>query len=54
MKVSNLGAKLLDILPQNIKKAESIQDFKKKIKFWTPLNSPCKSCKTYIANVGYV
>ena len=26
---SNLGAKLWDILPQNIKKAESLQEFRK-------------------------
>ena len=52
--VSNLGAKLWDILPENIKKAESLQEFKNKIKYWTPLNCPCKLCKTYIANVGYV
>ena len=36
--VLNLGAKLWDILPEDIKKAESLQDFKNKIKFWTPLN----------------
>ena len=52
--VSNLGAKLWNILPENIKIAESIQDFKKKIKFWTPLNCPCRLCKTYLANLGFV
>ena len=48
--VSNLGAKLWDILSENIKKAQSLEEFKKKIKFWTPLNCPCKLCKTYIAS----
>ena len=52
--VSNLGAKLWDILPETIKKAETLQDFKKKTKSWTPLNCPCKLCKTYIASVDYV
>ena len=52
--VSNLGAKVWYILLENIKKAESLQEFKNKIKYWTPLNCPCKLCKTYIANVGYV
>ena len=52
--VSNLGAKLWNILPENVKKAESLQDFKEKIRFWTPLYCPCKLCKTYMANVGYV
>ena len=31
--VSNLGAKLWDNLPENIKKAESLEEFKKKRKF---------------------
>ena len=50
--VLNLGAKVWDILPENIKKAESLQGFKNKIKFWTPFNCLCTLCKTYIANVG--
>ena len=53
-KVANLGAKLWDVLPENIIKAESLQEFKTKLKFWTPLNCLCKLCKTYIGNVGYV
>ena len=44
--VLKLGAKLWDILPGNTKKAEYLQGFKKKINFWTPLNCPCKLCKT--------
>ena len=31
--VLKVVAKLWDILPENLKKAESLQDFKKKIKF---------------------
>ena len=52
--VSNVGAKFWDILLENIQKAESLQNFKNKINFWTPLNCPCKVCKKFIANVGYV
>ena len=48
------GAKLWDTLPENITKHKSLQEFENKIKYWTPLNYPCKLCKTYIANVGYV
>ena len=43
--VSNLEAKLWEILSKNIKKAESLQDFKNEIKFWTPLKCPCKLYK---------
>ena len=52
--VSNLGAKLWDILPENIKRTESLQDFKNKIKLWTLLHFPCKLCTIYVANVGDV
>ena len=51
---SNLGTKLWDILQENIKKAESLQDLKKKTKSWTPLNFLFKLCETYIDNIGYV
>ena len=36
--VLNLGTNLLDVLPEYLKKAESPQDFKNKIKCWTRLN----------------
>ena len=52
--VSNSWVRLWVILPENIEKAEYLQEFKKKIKFWTPLDCPCKLCKAYIANVGYI
>ena len=51
---SNLGEKAWNILSENIKKAESLQEFKKEKNFWTPLNCPCKLHRTYIANVGFV
>ena len=37
LRVSNLGAKLYDILPENVKKTQYLQDFEKKTKFWTQL-----------------
>ena len=48
------GGKTLGCPTWNIIKAESLQEFKMKLKFWTPLNCLCKLCKTYIGNVGYV
>ena len=52
--VSNLSTKIRDILPENIKKADSLKDFKNKIKISLLINCLCKLCKTYVANVGYV
>ena len=49
--VSNIQSKLCDILPENIRKAEYLHEFKNKIKYWTLLNCPSKLSQTYIANV---
>ena len=49
--VFNIQSKLCDILPENIRKAEYLHEFKNKIKYWTPLNYPTKLSQTYIANV---
>ena len=52
--VSNLGAKLWNLLPREIKNSFSITVFKNKIRKWTPEKCPCKLCQTYIKNVGYI
>ena len=49
--VSNIQSKLCDILPENIRKAEYLHEFKNKLKYWTPLNCQSKLCQTHIANV---
>ena len=41
------------MLPDNLKTCESLAEFKNRIKSWTPINCPCKLCKTYVAGVGY-
>ena len=51
---SSIQAKLRDILPKSIKCDESFLGFKNKIKVWTLINCPCKLCKIYVANVGYL
>ena len=33
---------------------ESLADFKGKIKTWVPENCPCRFCKTYIHQVGFI
>ena len=49
--VLNLGAKLWDILLENIKKLNLLRILKRK---QDSFNNPCKLCKTCIANVGCV
>ena len=45
---------LWNLVPTEIKDALSLSIFKEKIKSWYCDNCPCRLCKTYIANVGFV
>ena len=52
--VSNLGAKIWPLLPEEFKSASSLQVFKNKLKEWKPTSCPCRLCKTYIQYVGFI
>ena len=52
--LSYLGPKLWNVVPNEYKTIESLEDFKAKIKTWVPENRPCKLCKTYIYQVGFI
>ena len=52
--IINLGEKLWNMVPENIKSSESLNVFKFKIKYWTPNHCPCRICKTYIGQVGFI
>ena len=52
--ISNLGAKIWDLLPEEIKNASSLSVFKTKIKKWIPKKCPCKLCQTYIKNISFI
>ena len=49
--VSFSGPKKWDILPKEIKNSETLNAFKAKIKNWVP---PCRLCKTYVSQVGFI
>ena len=51
---SYLGPKIWEQIAIEIKNKDSLISFKKEIKKWKPLNCPCRLCKTYIANVGFI
>ena len=46
--------KLWDHLPSEIKSAQSLLLFKSKIKKWSLQNCPCRLCKTYVPNLGFL
>ena len=52
--VKFLGPKIWTIVPQNIKNCKSWQEFKKLIKVWKPKDCPCRTCKKYVANIGFI
>ena len=43
-----------NMVPQSMKEIANIDDFKKCIKTWIPINCPCRLCKDYMPNLGFV
>ena len=52
--VSSLDPKIWALLPKEIKNAENLNIFKNKVKSWKPIECPCRLCKVYIQNLGYI
>ena len=51
---SYLGHKSWNLVLNEYKTIESLADFKAKIKIWVPENCPCRLCKTYIHQIGFI
>ena len=49
-----LGAKIWELIPENIKSFEPVDIFKSKIKKWVPEICPCRLCRTYVNQAGFV
>ena len=49
-----LGPKLWNRLPNNYKSAVSLSEFKYKIRNWKCDNCPCRLCKKYIPQLGFI
>ena len=52
--ISSLAHKIWELIPSDIGSANSLGIFKEKIKFWATDKCPCRLCKTYIGNVGFI
>ena len=48
------GQKTWQLLPGSIKNSNSLNEFKAKIKNWTPIGCSCRLCKTYVHNLGFI
>ena len=52
--VSFLGRRIWHMLPASIRNIDSIAAFKNAIKKWKPENFPCRLCKVYVENIGFI
>ena len=52
--LSFLGPKIWDLVPLELKQLESLEVFKLKIKKWIPFECPCRLCRTYMQQVGFL
>ena len=49
-----LGPKIWESIPANIKEGDIIECFKSGVKKWKPESCPCRFCKTYLQQKGYI
>ena len=52
--VSYLAPKIWEQIPTEIRNCKTLNLFKVKIKTWVPAKCPCRLCKVYVSNVGYI
>ena len=49
-----MGAVPVSKLTKRYKNSDRLNIFKLKIKQWTPNNCPCRICRYFIKNLGYI
>ena len=52
--MSFLEPVIWDLVPKELKDIGNLEALKKAIKKWPPEECPCKICKDYISNVGFI
>ena len=52
--ISYLGPLIWQLVPSEFKDLNTVSAFKATIKKWKPNNCPCRLCKTYTGNVGFI
>ena len=52
--ISSLGPNLWKLIPDKIKHASTLSDFKAKIKSWTITSCPYRLCKIFVKDLGFV
>ena len=52
--ISYFGSVIWSSIPSEIRKSSPYQIFRSEIKRWRPTNCPCRLCKNYIGNFGFI
>ena len=52
--ISYFGSVIWNSIPAEYRGINSFQVFKSEIKAWRPTNCPCRLCKNYKENLGFV
>ena len=54
LSVRYLGSKLWEIIPAYTKELDTTDKFTIAIKNWKPEFCPCRLCRVYLQNIGYL
>ena len=52
--LSNVGPKIWDLVPKELKELSNLSAFKKAIEKWETQNCPCRICKKYLKNLDFI
>ena len=52
--LTNLGAKIWNLLPNEYKELKSLSTFKSRISNWVTDECSCRMCKNYVAKIGFI
>ena len=52
--ISNLGPKIWDLVPSNLKEISELDKFLKAIKQWKPEDCPCRLCIVFVQNFVFL
>ena len=50
----SLGPKVWQLVPRELREIKSLKSFIKRIKMWTPQSCPCRLCKCFVPQLGFV
>ena len=49
-----MAPKIWNLVPKEMKQVPTLNELKAKIKIWKLENCPCRLCRTYLPQIGYI